>query len=183
MASTSDTLKKRVDSFKWQDSYAGLVLGAIVVVVLGLLVANYFTKSRGQIGLGESISQEQAQQQSSTKTYKVAQGESLSIIAEKTYGSIDYWPVLARVNNIVNPNLVYVDSEIQLPSKTEAETIKAEMSAATYEVKDGDTLFIIAQRMYGDGSRWQQIAVANKVGRLSNGNPLIFTGSTLRIPR
>lgn len=181
MASTSDTIKKRVDSFKWQDSYAGLVLGAIVVVVLGLLVANYFTKSRGQIGVGESITQEQ--QQTAAKTYKVAQGESLSMIANKTYGSYDYWPILARVNNISNPNLIYVDSEIQLPSKEEAEKLKTEMSATTYQVKEGDTLFIIAEKMYGDGSRWTKIDMANKVGRLPNGNPLIFAGSTLRIPR
>ena len=183
MASTSiGSIKKRVDSFKWQDSYAGLILGAIVVIVLGLLVANYFTKSRGQIGIGErTIDSEQ--NQTVSKSYKVVQGESLSIIAEKTYGSIDYWPVIARVNKIANPNLIYVDNEIQLPSKSEAESMKADMTAISYQVKEGDTLFIIAEKMYGDGSKWGQIASANKVGRLPNGNPLIFAGSTIRIPR
>ncbi len=180
-SSTLTTIKKRVYSFKWQESYAGLVLGAIVVVILGLLVANYFTKSRGQIGVGESISQEQ---QTAAITYRVAQGESLSLIANKTYGSYDYWPVLAKVNNISNPNLIYVNSEINLPSKEEADSMLAEITTTTtYQVKEGDTLFIIAQNLYGDGSKWTQIDTANKVGRLPNGNPLIFTGTTLVIPR
>lgn len=182
MALTSiEAAKKRVYGIKWQDSYAGLVLGAIVVIVLGLLVANYFIKSRGQIGTGESISQ--AEEQVTPKTYKVAAGESLSLIANKIYGSFDYWPVLARVNNISNPDLIYVDSEITLPAKTEADKLKSEMTATSYEVAEGDTLFTIAEKMYGDGSRWVVIDRANRVGRLPNGNPLIYAGSTIRIPR
>lgn len=181
VTTTIQTIRKRVDGFKWQDSYAGLVLGAIVVIVLGLLVANYFTKSRGQIGTAESISAQATQMASST--YRVASGDSLSLIANKTYGSLDYWPVIAKANNISNPNLIYVDSEIKLPPKSEAEVMMKDITATSYQVKAGDTLFTIAEKMYGDGSKWSLIDTTNKVGRLPNGNPLIFAGNTLVIPR
>lgn len=182
VTTTLQTIRKRVDGFKWQDSYAGLVLGAIVVIVLGLLVANYFTKSRGQIGTAESIADQLAQHTASS-SYRVISGDSLSLIANKTYGSLDYWPVIARANNISNPNLIYVDSEIKLPPKGEAELMMKDMSATSYQVKAGDTLFMIAEKMYGDGSKWTLIDRVNKAGRLPNGNPLILTGTTLVIPR
>ena len=184
MASTSiNTFRKRVENVKWQDSYSGIVLAAIVVVVIGLLVANYFTKSRGQIGTGENTAETVSQEEASSKTYKVVSGDSLSLIANKVYGSYDYWPVLARVNNITNPNIITPNQELKLPEKSQAETMKTEMSATTYKVEAGDTLFIVSQKMYGDGSKWVLIDRVNHVGRLANGNPLIFAGNALTIPR
>jgi nucleoid-associated protein YgaU len=54
-----------------------------------------------------------------------------------------------------------------------------------YTVKEGDTLFDIAQAYYGDGAKWQQIAndPANKskIGGDSN-NPIIHVGDQLNIP-
>lgn len=182
MASTStESLRKKIYGVNWQESYAGIILGAIVVVVIGLLVANYFVKSRGQIGTAETASQ--SQEETKPETYKVVAGDSLSLIANKVYGSYDYWPVLAKVNNIANPNIISTNQELQLPQKAQADTIKEEMSATTYQVQAGDTLFIVAQKMYGDGSKWVLIDRANHIGRLPNGNPLIFSDNTLTIPR
>lgn len=179
-----DDVKERINKLKLQESYAGLVLGAIIVIVLGLLVANYFNHSAGQIGTAENISQQPTEfSKSQPKTYKVNAGDSLSIIAEKTYGSQDYWPVLAQANKIVNPNVIFADSNIELPAKAQADVIKGNLTATSYQVQEGDTLFAIAEKVYGDGSQWHQIASANNVGTLPNGNPLIFTGSTLSIPR
>ena len=54
-----------------------------------------------------------------------------------------------------------------------------------YTVKEGDTLFDIAQAYYGDGTKWQMIAndPANtgKIGGDSN-NPIIHVGDQLTIP-
>ncbi len=179
-----DNVRERINKLKLQESYAGLVLGAIIVIVLGLLVANYFSHSAGQIGIGESISQQPTEfSKLQPKTYKVNAGDSLSAIAAKTYGSQDYWPVLAAANKIANPNLIYADTQLELPAIADAQKMKADLTMASYQVQTGDTLFLIAEKAYGDGSRWHQIAVANNVGNLPNGNPLIFAGSTLTIPR
>ncbi len=180
-AATKTKAKSKVN---WQENYAGLILGAIIVVILGLLVANFFSKKGQEIGTGANTSLGEEQQQAeSPSQYKVESGDSLSAISEKTYGSQDFWPVLARVNNIANPNIIYAGNNLELPSKDKASEIKAQMTQTAYQVQSGDTLFLVAQKMYGDGSQWVRIDVANHVGRLPNGNPLIFAGNTLIIPR
>jgi len=174
-------------NIKWQDSYGSIILGAIIVVIIGLLVANFITKRNAKIDGG--IKTEEAAQIESTdeakpgQDYKVAAGDSLSKISEKSYGSMDFWPAIAAANKISNPNLVYADTTIKIPAKEEAEKISVDMKATTYQVQEGDTLFKISGKMYGDGSQWRRLDSANKVGRLPNGNPLIFTGSTITIPR
>jgi nucleoid-associated protein YgaU len=52
---------------------------------------------------------------------------------------------------------------------------------ATYDVKPGDNLWLIAQRVYGDGSRWSELYAANKdtIGPDAN---LILAGQQLVIP-
>lgn len=51
----------------------------------------------------------------------------------------------------------------------------------TYTVKSGDTLYAIAKRLLGDGSRWKEIYNANTsvIGKNPN---LIYPGQVLRIP-
>ena len=176
-------LKNYFNKLKLQESYASIVLGAIVVIILGLLIANYFTKGSGQIGTGVSTLQETQQVATPDKLYKVAVGDSLSQIAGRVYGDIQYRPVLARANNITNPDVISVDSNLTIPPKVEADKIQAEMTTTSYHVQAGDTLFTIAQKVYGDGSKWNLLATANSVGYLPNGNPLIFAGGDLTIPR
>lgn len=176
-------LKDYFNKLKLQESYASIVLGAIVVIILGLLVANYFTKGAGQIGTGVSTTQESQQITQPNKVYRVAVGDSLSKISDKVYGDVQYWPVLARANNIVNPDLINADTNLTVPTKLEADKIQAEMTMTSYQVQAGDTLFTIAEKAYGDGSKWNLIATANDVGYLENGNPLIFAGGDLTIPR
>jgi len=179
---TLKRFKKSLAKIKWRESYPSFVLGVIIVVVLGLLVANYFTKKTQQINTGEQTVQTQQETQAPGE-YKVIANDSLSAISEKLYGSQEFWPVLARTNNIVNPNVIFVDSTLKIPQKSEVEQIKSEMSVMNYKVQEGDTLFSISEKVYGDGSKWGLLDKANHVGRLPNGNPLIFTDSTLVIPR
>ena len=53
-----------------------------------------------------------------------------------------------------------------------------EPAARTYTVESGDTLWAIAERFYGDGSKYQVIADASSIP-----NPdLIHPGQVLTIP-
>lgn len=187
---SSSNLKSRSRSktkIKFQQSWASIFIGAIVVVILGLLVANLLTKNTGEIDNGADRSD---QTKNTTETiiqqggkYKVADGDSLSAISMKYYNTFDYWPVLAKVNKIVNPNLIYKDIELDVPSKLDAEKAYGQMTLTSYDIKEGDSLFAISESVYGDGSKWRRIANANNVGYLPNGNPLIFAGNKLTIPR
>jgi len=163
-----------------QESYASIILGGIIVIVLGLLVANYFTKRNQEIGSGEQTEQNQ---ETVGQEYKVTKGDSLSLISERFYGNRDMWPVLARANSIKNPNIIFVEAVINIPPKVEAEAMIGQMTQTTYKVEPGDTLFKISEKLYGNGSKWVILDKANNVGRLPNGNPLIFAGNTLKIPR
>lgn len=51
----------------------------------------------------------------------------------------------------------------------------------TYTVKSGDSLWAIAKRILGDGSRWQEIYNAN-VSVIGKNPNLIYPGQVLRIP-
>lgn len=60
-----------------------------------------------------------------------------------------------------------------------------DISAGNYTVRDGDTLWEIAEAVYGDGTMWTQIldANSNDVGYLADGSQaLIVVGQTLVIP-
>ena len=182
--STLGQISKSLRKIKWQESYASFILGAIIVIVLGLLIANFFSRRSQKIDMGQATTQTEEQAKAEVKQeYKVVAGDSLSKISEKLYGNQELWPVLARENNIINPNVIFVDATLKIPAKSNAEKLKAEMAITSYKVQSGDTLFLIAEKVYGDGSKWTVLDRANKVGRLPNGNPLIFTDSTLVIPR
>ncbi|MBW4573406.1 MAG: LysM peptidoglycan-binding domain-containing protein [Tolypothrix carrinoi HA7290-LM1] len=57
----------------------------------------------------------------------------------------------------------------------------AQAFGQTYTVQSGDTLFLIAQKVYGDGNRWREIYEANR--NVIGGNPeQIQVGMVLVIP-
>lgn len=51
----------------------------------------------------------------------------------------------------------------------------------TYTVADGDTLFAIAQRVYGDGNQWHRILAANQAA-LGNDPTQLPVGTALVMP-
>ncbi len=175
-------------TFNWQESYPSLILGAIIVIILGLLVANFLSKrGTGQIETGDQtqISQGQEGAPQAGSEYIVVANDSLSKISEKVYGDQKYWPILAKLNNVSRPNLLYVGTKLTLPTKEEVMPKTEELGnqETSYKVVEGDTFFTIAEKMYGDGSKWTILFSANGARRLPNGNPLVFSGTTIVVPR
>ena len=66
------------------------------------------------------------------QTYYVVRGDTLRIIAAKFGTTVD---AILRVNNISNPNVIYVGQAINIPA-----------GVTTYVVQRGDTLRIIANK-------------------------------------
>lgn len=129
-------------------------------------------------------------------TYTVAAGDNLWGIAQKTYKSGYNWVDIARSNKLSNPDDVKVGQKLILPkaeqknatSEPEWNTKSASSSASTqvekiapgsYTIKEGDTLWSIAVRSYGDGYQWVKLRDINK---LSNPD-VILIGANLNIPQ
>ena len=101
---------------------------------------------------------------STTQTYTVKSGDTLSAIAEDYGTTAD---AIAKLNNIKNPDLISVGQVLNIRGNSKS-------TVTTYTIKSGDTLSEIAQR---HGTTVNAIASANGI---SNPN-LISVGQTLRI--
>ncbi|OGM16572.1 hypothetical protein A2V55_00025 [Candidatus Woesebacteria bacterium RBG_19FT_COMBO_37_29] len=170
-----------------------MVLGAIIIVVVGLLVINFIRTNQ----TGKTLPITETQQQANTPTigtsHIVKEGDSLWSIAQAAYGSGYNWVDIARENNINNPNQIEAGATLQIPDVTpKISTVAAKntntenvstatnpISGATYTVEKGDYLWEIAVRAYGDGYKWVEIAKEND---LKNPN-LIHSGNVLTLPR
>ena len=178
-----------------------LIVIAIAAVVIGLIVFNIFS-GRGQQSIQQpspTAAPQQTQEGSKfvppvslPTTHKVTFGDSLVKLSVKYYGETGLWPGIAKANNLKKPSLIEPNFEVKVPQQVEVQNVKIselrttgtdKISGTTYTVDYGDTLFDIAQRAYGNGSKWSLIDNINHLGRLPNGNPLIHAGNVLVIPR
>ncbi|MFZ1756575.1 MAG: LysM peptidoglycan-binding domain-containing protein, partial [Caldilineaceae bacterium] len=129
------------------------------------------------------------------ETYVVTANDSLSSIAEKLYGHFLYYEELCAYNNISDCNIISVGQTIRTPSlavlTNAAPVVPVAVATAvstpvsvqatsgeSYTVVAGDTLALIADRVYGDYQRYQEICSFNN---LPNCN-IISVGQVIRIP-
>ena len=100
----------------------------------------------------------------------VKRGDTLSQIALQYNTSYQY---LAKINDISNPNLIFVGQKIYVPTLTSSN--KGDTSHVLYVVKSGNTLTQIS-RLYDVSI--QSIAQLNDIRNIN----LIFAGEILKIP-
>jgi nucleoid-associated protein YgaU len=194
-------LKKTLKAIRLNESTISMVLGAVVIVVVGILVVNYFRRQETGVTLPTSETQQEETAQTTPKageTHTVREGDNLWKIAEEAYGSGYNWVDIAKANNLTDPGEISVGQELILPNvqtktPTLANTSSEEenpeqvqisegqeaIAGATYTVEKGDNLWEIAVRSYGDGYKWTDIAQENE---LANPN-IIHSGNVLTIPR
>ena len=178
------SLKSILKALKLNESTISMVLGALVIVVVGVLVVNYFKDQGGRIPFLSTGNKTEVTQEL-PKNHTVAKGENLWTIAEKYYGSGYNWVDIAAENKLADADVVsegqalsIPDVEPKLATKTEITTPEA-ISGGTYTVVKGDNLWTVAVRAYGDGYKWVEIAQENNLA-----NPdLIHAGNVLTLPR
>lgn len=130
---------------------------------------------------------------STTVQYTITAGDSLWKIAEKYYGSGSYWERIFKDNaaTISNPEKIYVGQVIVINlsqndtaiSDTPASDSGSGTSAIvgnTYMVQSGDTLWKIANKVYGRGWLWREIYKANADIIADPGH--IYEGQIIKIP-
>jgi len=203
-------LKKFLKTLKINESAISTVFGGIVVIIIAVMIFNYF-KSFNKGKVTESAPVDVTQQtenggvtvnveEDGTKvpqglptTYKVVLGDSLWKIAEKHYGSGYNWVDIAKENNLVKPDSLNVGMELQIPKTAVREPITANaqinasggsktLESDKYLTVKGDYLWEIAIKAYGDGYAWTKIYQNNKEKIGDNPNRLPI-GIELSLPR
>jgi nucleoid-associated protein YgaU len=188
-------LKELLKSFKLNEKTLSRILGVLVLLVIGSLIFSYFRKTKEEISpevlpeITEEIKiiEEEGKlfPEGMPKQYSVQEGDDLWKIAEKFYSSGYNWVDIASENQLGNPDLILTGQKLTLPKAeikkpvVEIEEIPGPISGGSYQVQEGDNLWEIAVRAYGDGYQWPEIAKANK---LANPN-IIHSGNDLIIPR
>jgi len=177
-------IKKFLKTLKINENLISTVLGGVVVLLMAVMIYNYF-KSVNRTG---SLTEEAAVKVEEVgevggEVYEVKKGDELYKIAEEIYGDGKKYVEIAKENGVVNPDKIEVGAKLKLPKleKKLAETIKVN-DPTQYKVVAGDHLWKIAVKEYGDGYAWTKIYNTNK--KLIGKNPNeIEKGMVLVIPR
>lgn len=187
--------------FQTNQSYLNLSLGLIIVLVVGVLVFNYFKKDQSNLGPAQQTAAENelidTQPENLPGKYTVKEGDTLFTIAQKYYQDGFKFPKLAEINKLADVNNIEVGQVLDIPNleepKADAETTEStgtggaenltiwgeKITGDSYTVVEGDWLSKIAGRAYGDIMAYEKIVQANNIT-----NPdLIEPGTVLKLPR
>ena len=149
----------------------------------------------------ESTSSQKAENTTTEKTgaYIVKEGDTLWSIAENELKDPYRWTEIKDLNKMTSSEVESgqmlllpdqtTDNSTQEIAQVDTETTgnvladaTSKETPATYTVQAGDTLWDIAEKIYGDPMKGTKIFEANRLGRLPNGNVLIHRGNVLVIP-
>lgn len=194
-ASYVDRLENQVQS---NQSRLSMILGALIILVVGILVFNYFNKNKADLGPAQQTQMQQdVSPESLPGKYTVKEGDTLFIVAQKYYNDGEKYTEIVKANNLASADLIEVGQVLEIPKVAEAAAVSeapqpttAPVMAPTdtqwgpkitdnsYTVVKGDWLSKIAGRAYGDIYAYKKIAEANKIT-----NPdVIEVGTVLTIP-
>lgn len=159
-----------------------MFLGALVIIITGILIVNYFKDKKSEI-LPDLSTKENI-----SKEHVVTRGETLWSIAEDNFGSGYNWVDIYKTNGLKSEK-IEVGQKLTIPTvaaKEPSSTKKVEVvakaekaPAESYTVVKGDSLWKIAVNQYSNGYKWVAIAKANK---LTNPN-IIHAGNVLVLPK
>lgn len=101
-------------------SYLNLILGGLIIVVLGVLVYNYFNKPTADLGTSMETQTEQTQgdvaKEDLPGKYTVKEGDTLFTIAQKYYDDGYKYTEIVKENKLTNENQVEVGQELTIPN-------------------------------------------------------------------
>ena len=181
-----------------KEKYFSLILGLFASVIISSLTYKMFLKNI-RINLALKIpsfkfgtrllKNKVIEVQKPLKTYVTQEGDDLWHIAEKFYGSGFNAYDISLANRISDSSNLEVGIKLVIPQVTPRQTTIGDISATStsqvtyvenkYIVQPGDSLSIIAQKVYGDLFAWPSIMNANNLLTPDS----IEAGMVLIIPR
>lgn len=134
---------------------------------------------------------EHGNNQYSWGSYEVQLDDTLSGIAKKTLGDASAFGLIADYNHILDPNKIFVGQGISVPIRVSSSSKQSydslaptganviETGVGNYQVKAGDTLSGIAQKVFGDASAYEVIAKYNNISDPSK----LYAGQQIQVPQ
>lgn len=180
-----------------KEKYLSLILGLTASFIISSLFYNMFLKNI-KINLafkiptfkfGNKLVKNKVEVKLPLKTYVTQEGDDLWHIAEKFYGSGFNAYDIGLANNLSDSSNLEVGIKLVIPQVTPRQPTVGEISSISssqvtfvenkYIVQPGDSLSIIAQKVYGDIFAWPKIMEANGLFAPDT----IEAGMVLIIPR
>lgn len=131
-------LDKIENEIKSNQSTLSLVLGVLIVLVLGVLLFNYFSKSKttpeNTDQATENASPSDVAPDSLPGKYTVKEGDTLFVIAEKYYKDGYKYSDLAKANSLQNENTITVGQVLDIPKMDDTSTAQASASPQASDV-------------------------------------------------
>lgn len=204
---TSSLIEKLESQAETKQSKISMVLGALIILVIGILIFNYFNKNKASLGPAQQSTQtiEDVSPEALPGKYTIKEGDTLYEIAEKYFKDGFKYTEIAQANNLTSADEITTGSVIDIPKlEAKAESTPQPQVVAgiqnnentgtgggnstiwgpriegnTYTVVEDDWLSKIAGRAYGDIMAFEKIAKANNIADPDHIEP----GQVLTIPR
>lgn len=171
------------DYFRFGESYTSLILGIIVVIIASILLVT-FVKNRniGKISQPnpQIISQQTQNLTPGTASISAMITESLSPTSMPTHiPTRSVSPTIKPTKAVATPTKAIRPTSIPKVTPVPTTGQPPKNLPASYTVKTGDDLWNIAQKEYGSGYNWVDIANANNL-TMPN---ILFVGTKLTLPK
>ncbi len=124
--SPSTYLDRISQEVQTNQSKLSLVLGALIILVIGILIFNFFQKGKTDLGpaqtttVEEPVKQEDVSPDKLPGKYTVKEGDTLFTIAEKYYQDGSKFEEIAKANNLTDVNTIVVGQVLEIPKLAEA---------------------------------------------------------------
>lgn len=121
--SNDSFVDKMQNDLQNNQSYLNIILGGLIIIILGVLVFNWFNKTDGTIGPSQDSTQAENTDVSKDAlpgTYTVKAGDTLFTIAEQYYNDGYKYSEIVKENKLANENTVEIGQKLVIP-KIESE--------------------------------------------------------------
>lgn len=105
-----------------------MVLGGLIILVVVILLFNYFNRSKPSVGPSQQTQQmeDDVSPQDLPGKYTVKEGDTLFTIAAKYYNDGYKYSEIAQENNLTNPDSIEVGQQLEIPKLAEAALVTEE---------------------------------------------------------
>lgn len=172
------------------ESYKSLLLGVAVVLLVTVLIFGYLknrTPQQPPKPAEVAVSKTEVKKDILGE-HTVQAGDDLKSISQIFYKTTEPYMMIAKENGITNPDIIdegkkliipKIDKTTYLAPSVSKPLRKDPITDASYTVQEGDLLWDIAIRAYGDAYKWEKITTENNLPSAD----AIFPGMILQLSR